>query len=220
MSEKSLQDLQVFLSSPSSPTAAQLPQQHNFHRVVEALLLVANEPLSLQELNELLDTPGKGTVHQVMIDLQRTWQEEKRGIQIVEVAQGWQIRSHPDMREWVQKLKQGKPKRLSKAALEALSIIAYRQPVTRSEVEQIRGVDSSAVIQKLIAWELATVVGRREEEPGKPELIGTTEQFLNVFNLRDLLELPTLDSLSPDSPEEPLESINPLEALDIHFSKP
>ena len=219
MSDKTLQDLQLFLSSPSSPGVVQT-LTHDFHRIVEALLLVANEPLNLHELNELLDNPGTTVVHQVLLDIQRTWQEERRGIQVFEVAQGWQIRSHPDMCEWVQKLKRGKPKRLSKAALEALSIIAYRQPVTRSEVEQIRGVDSSAVIQKLIAWDLAEVVGKQEGEPGKPELIGTTDTFLSVFNLRDLLELPTLDSLSPQPQlSVNVEPINPLDALGVHFPK-
>lgn len=217
MSDKHLQDLQSFLSSPNIQTTG-FNQNHDFQRIVEALLLVANEPLSLNQLNDLLDNPGRHVVHQVLIDLKQTWNEEKRGIQIMEVAQGWQIRSHPDMSSWVQKLKHGKPKRLSKAALEALSIIAYRQPVTRSEVELIRGVDSSAVIQKLIAYELAEVVGRREEEPGKPEVIGTTDTFLNVFNLRDLLELPTLDSLSQTPTSDDItESINPLDALGIHF---
>ena len=217
MPDKHLQDLQSFLSSPHTQHTG-FTQTHDFHRIIEALLLVANEPLSLNQLNDLLDNPGRNVVHQILLDLKQTWNEEKRGIQIIEVAQGWQIRSHPDMCSWVQKLKQGKPKRLSKAALEALSIIAYRQPVTRSEVELIRGVDSSAVIQKLISYELAEVVGRREDEQGKPEVIGTTDNFLNVFNLRDLLELPTLDSLSPNpKSEDVIASINPLDALGIHF---
>ena len=152
------------------------------------------------------------------VDLKQTWNEEKRDSNH-EVTQGWQ-HAHPDMINGY-KLKHGKPKRLSKAALEALSIIAYRQPVTRSEVELIRGVDSSAVIQKLISYDLAEVVGRREEEPGKPEVIGTTDTFLNVFNLRDLLELPTLDNLSqnPQS-DDIIESINPLDALSSFQNSP
>ena len=146
-------------------------------------------------------------VQEALRTLQQSWREEKRGIKIEEVAHGWQIRTSAKYGHWVRRSIQGKPKKLSKASLEVLSIVAYRQPVTRSEIDQIRGVDSSAVISKLIQAQLVTNVGRREEDPGKPLLLGTTDEFLSLFNLRDLLSLPTLKDL--DDMDSGFQGISP-----------
>lgn len=182
---------------PSQPVIleGQPPPPDQLPMILEALLLVSNQPLTLEHLNQILHRPGKNLLYQSLMDLQQTWNEERRGIQILQVANGWQIRSNPQVAHWVREFLQGKPKKLSKAALEALSIIAYRQPVTRSEVDQIRGVDSNAVIQKLQQLQLVTGVGKKEDDPGKPILLGTTDEFLSLFNLRDLLDLPTLKDL-------------------------
>lgn len=177
------------------PKENQPPPTDEIPAILEAILLAADQPLKLETLNYIVESPGKTVVLEALRILQQSWKEEKRGICVEEIAGGWQIRTSAQYGHWVRRSKQGKPKRLSKASLEILSIIAYRQPVTRSEVDQIRGVDSSAVISKLIQAGLVTNVGRREEDPGKPLLLGTTDEFLSLFNLRDLLELPTLKDI-------------------------
>ena len=171
------------------------PSIEDLPMVLEGILFVANEALTLDQLNNLLDKPGKNLIYQTLLDVQKSWQEEKRGMQIHQVENAWQIRSNPRISNWTQRVSESKPKRLSKAALEALAVIAYRQPVTRGEVDQIRGVDSNAVIHKLIQYQLVKTVGKRDDEPGKPEILGTTDEFLSVFNLRDLLDLPTLQDI-------------------------
>ena len=221
MSEKEIPivDLQEFLSGP---LPAQSPKQigRQWHAVLEAVLFASSTPLTLDELRNIIEEIPKSTIHQVLLDIQKNWQESKRGIQLVEVATGWQFRTHPDTAAYVRKLDHIKPKKLSKAAMEALAVVAYRQPVTRSEVEQIRGVDSSAVIHKLVQLNLVHVVGKKEEEPGKPELLGTTTEFLSHFNLRDLLSLPSLTApMQSDVPIIPApEMVDPLMALQVHLN--
>lgn len=221
MSEKEIPivNLQEFLSGPQpAHTPKQIGRQ--WHAVLEAVLFASSTPLTLDELRNIIEEIPKSTIHQVLLEIQQNWQESKRGIQLVEVATGWQFRTHPDMATYVRKLDHIKPKKLSKAAMEALAVVAYRQPVTRSEVEQIRGVDSSAVIYKLVQLNLVHVVGKKEEEPGKPELLGTTTEFLSHFNLRDLLSLPSLTA--PMQSDEPLtpapEMVDPLMALQVHLN--
>ena len=177
---------------PKVPKEDLPPPTDELPAILEAILLAADKPLKIEALNYILNSPGKAPVLKALRILQQSWKEEKRGIRVEEVAHGWQIRTAAEYGHWVQRSKDGKPKKLSKASLEVLSIIAYRQPVTRAEVDQIRGVDSSAVISKLIQAQLVTNVGRREDDPGKPLLLGTTDGFLSLFNLRDLLALPTL----------------------------
>ena len=108
-----------------------------------------------------------------------------------EVAGGYQFRTHPSTREWVQQLIAGRPVRLSRAQLETLAIVAYRQPITRPEIDEIRGVDSGSTLKVLLDRELIRILGKKEE-PGRPLLYGTTKEFLEFFNLSDLRELPTL----------------------------
>ena len=211
--------LQDFLSGPQhTHTPKQVGKQ--WHAVLEAVLFAASSPLTLEDLRNIIEDLPKGTIHQLLIEIQKSWQESKRGIQLVEVATGWQFRTHPDTANYVRRLDHIKPKKLSKAAMEALAVVAYRQPVTRSEVEQIRGVDSSAVIYKLVQLNLVHVVGKKEEEPGKPELLGTTAEFLSHFNLRDLLSLPSLTA--PIQNEEPIpqpkEVLDPLTAIQVHLN--
>lgn len=221
MSEKEIQivNLQEFLSGPQPPhTPKQIGRQWN--AVLEAILFASSTPLTLDEIRNIVEEIPKSTIHQVLLEIQQSWQESKRGIQLIEVANGWQFRTHPDTALYVRKLDHIKPKKLSKAAMEALAVVAYRQPVTRSEVEQIRGVDSSAVIYKLVQLNLVQVVGKKEEEPGKPELLGTTSEFLSHFNLRDLLSLPSLSApMQSNVPNTPApEMVDPLMALQVHLN--
>ena len=222
MSEKEIPivSLQDFLSGPQlSHRPKQIGKQ--WHAVLEAVLFASSAPLTLEDLRSIIEDLPKGTIHQLLLEVQQSWQESKRGIQLVEVATGWQFRTRPDTASYVRKLDHIKPKKLSRAAMEALAVVAYRQPVTRSEVEQIRGVDSSAVIYKLVQLNLVHVVGKKEEEPGKPELLGTTSEFLSHFNLRDLLSLPSLTSpMQHDEPVlQPQEAlVDPLTALQVHLN--
>lgn len=221
MSDKEIPivNLQDFLSGPQpTHTPKQIGKQ--WHAILEAVLFASSTPLTLEDFRNIVEELPVSTIHQLLIEIQRNWQESRRGIQLVQVATGWQFRTHPDTASYVRKLDHIKPKRLSKAAMEALAVVAYRQPVTRSDVEQIRGVDSSAVIYKLVQLNLVHVVGKREEEPGKPELLGTTAEFLSHFNLRDLLSLPSLTA--PMQHEEPViqpqEALDPLKALQVHLN--
>lgn len=114
-----------------------------------------------------------------------------RGVTVAEVAGGWQLRTRPEHAELVKTFLQAKPGRLTRAALETLSLVAYKQPVTRAEVEDVRGVDCGAVLKGLLERRLIRILGKKEE-PGRPLLYGTTPTFLEVFGLRSLRELPTL----------------------------
>jgi len=218
-------DLQAFLTGPNTPTEPKEQIGKHWHSILESILFAAPSPLTITDIHHIIEDLPKSTLHQLLLDLQLRWHDERRGIQLIEVATGWQFRTHPSTASYVQKMRLIKPKRLSKAAMEALAVIAYRQPVTRAEVEQIRGVDSSAVIYKLVQLNLVQVVGKKEEEPGKPELLGTTSEFLSHFNLRDLLDLPSLDqetSLGKDalsvSNITTVDEIDPLTALQVHIN--
>ena len=196
MSDKEIPivSLQDFLSGPQhTNTPKQLGKQ--WHAVLEAVLFAASSPLTLDDLRNIVEDLPKGTIHQLLIEIQKSWQESKRGIQLVEVATGWQFRTHPDTASYVRKLDHIKPKKLSKAAMEALAVVAYRQPVTRSEVEQIRGVAfGSNTIEILMELDWVRPSGRKDVL-GKPIQYTTTENFLNHFNIQKLSDLPTIDEL-------------------------
>jgi segregation and condensation protein B len=137
-------------------------------------------------------------------------------VQVSEVAGGWQLRTAPENAAWVQKLLGGRPVRLTRAQLETLSIIAYRQPVTRPEIDEIRGVDTGATLKLLLDRNLIRILGKKEE-PGRPLLYGTTKEFLEFFNLKDLRDLPTLREFHELTEEhrakvEELEEETPVEA--------
>lgn len=174
---------------PSSP-----PAEHLVEAVVEALLLASERPLGLDELDAIMCGPGVPAVREALASIQDRLRRGAGGIRLVEVAKGWQLRTDPRTAPWVAALRGGRPSRLSRAALETLTVVAYRQPVTRGEVEDLRGVDAGGVMRMLVERGLVAVVGRKEEA-GRPLLYGTTPHFLEVFGLRDLSELPTLRDL-------------------------
>jgi segregation and condensation protein B len=158
--------------------------------VVESLLFVADRPLSLQELYEASGIE-KEQIGKALDKLSGRHREGVSGIVLHEVAGGWQFRTDPSSSEYVRRFLRVKPQRLTRAALETLAIIAYRQPVTRPEIEDIRGVDCGAVIKALLDRKLLKILGKREEV-GRPILYGTTREFLEFFALKDLSSLPTL----------------------------
>jgi segregation and condensation protein B len=159
--------------------------------VLESLFFAADKPLTLERLGELLAPAPRQQIQEALAALQAAGQQADRGIQLHEVAGGYQLRTSPQNAEFVQRLLQQKPVRLTRAQLETLAILAYRQPITRPEIDDIRGVDSGATLKMLLERRLIRVLGKKEE-PGRPLLYGTTREFLEFFNLRDLKDLPTL----------------------------
>ncbi len=158
--------------------------------VVESILFVASDALTL---DQLFDATGidRDKITKALEELQRDRRDGISGLVLTEVAGGWQFRTAAESAEFVRRFLKVKPQRLTRAALESLAIIAYRQPVTRPEIEDIRGVDSGAVLKALLDRRLIKIVGKKEEV-GRPILYGTTREFLEFFALRDLNSLPTL----------------------------
>jgi segregation and condensation protein B len=164
---------------------------HETKIVLEAALLTAQEPLSLADIGKLFGDEFDNARLQALLDeLQRDWQD--RGVELVRLASGWRFQSAPSMRVFLERLSPDKPARYSRAVLETLAIIAYRQPVTRGDIEEIRGVTvSTQVIRTLEERGWIETVGHREV-PGRPALLATTRAFLDDLGLRSLQELPPL----------------------------
>ena len=158
--------------------------------VVETLLFLAEKPLGVEEIRAAtgLEAPR---ISRALDALSGHYREGVSGIVLHEVAGGWQLRTSPDNSAFARRYLRVKPQRLTRAALETLAIVAYRQPVTRPEIEEIRGVDCGAVVKALLERRLVKILGKKEE-PGRPILYGTTREFLEFFALKDLASLPTL----------------------------
>jgi segregation and condensation protein B len=170
--------------------------EHPLTNVLEAILLAAGRPLSLAQIAELFDEPRRptdGELGEALADLGRRY--DGRGVELKEVASGWRVQVRPVHSDVVSRLWQERPTRYSRALLETLALVAYRQPITRGEIEAIRGVTvASTIMRTLFERNWIRVVGHREV-PGRPELLGTTREFLDYFGLRRLDELPTLAEL-------------------------
>ena len=162
--------------------------------ILEAALLVSQEPLPLSELKKLFDEElSSDALRRALDDLRQDWQG--RGIELTHVASGWRFRARPEYQPFIDRLNPQKPPRYSRAVLETLAIVAYRQPCTRGDIEEIRGVVVSAnIIKSLETRGWIEVVGHKEV-PGRPELFATTRAFLDDLNLSSLEELPRLDDL-------------------------
>lgn len=161
-------------------------------RVLETALICAPQPVTVRELRTLFDDAlGSDTVKMLLLQLQQDW--ALRGVELVQVATGWRFQSRPEMREYLDRLHPEKPPRYTRATLETLAIIAYRQPVTRGDIEDIRGVTvNSLIIKQLEDRGWVEVIGHRETV-GRPALFATTRQFLDDLGLQSLDQLPTLD---------------------------
>lgn len=162
--------------------------------LLESLLLAAGTPVPLPRLVEVLDGPARRDVVAALKNLGERYEGEGRGLRLVHVAGGWQLRSAPEHGPLVRKLLGGRPPRLSRAMLETLAIVAYRQPCTKPEIEAIRGVDADATLNTLLERRMVKITGRKEA-PGRPLLYATTREFLEVFGLPDLHALPPLAEL-------------------------
>jgi segregation and condensation protein B len=157
--------------------------------IIESLLFVSERPLQLGDFKRLTGERDAGKLTAAIEELRLRRQDA--GVVIVEVAGGWHLRTHAENAPWVARILTGKPPRLSRAMLETLAIVAYRQPITRPEIDEIRGVDCGPVLKTLLERGLVRMIGKKEDV-GRPILYGTTPEFLRAFSLRDLTELPTL----------------------------
>ena len=178
------------VSSPASDQG--LADLRTLKGILEALLFVSGDPIPITRFLALLGAVTKQQVEQALTSLRLDYEQESRGLQLTEVAGGYRIMTKPEFAPWLKRLEKVKaPSKLSRSALESLAIIAYKQPIVRAEVEQIRGVETSGVIRTLLERKLVRIVGRKEE-PGRPIMYGTTKFFLEHFGLRDLSQLPPL----------------------------
>ena len=182
-------------------------------RIVEALILSSPEPISAARLAEIIPYCDAGQAKDLVNELNTEYGEQDRSFEIWDVAGGYQLRTRAEFSGYLQKLQKERALRLSQAALETLAIIAYRQPVTRAEIEEVRGVDAGATVKSLLERHLIRIAGQREV-PGRPMLYGTTRRFLEVFGLERLKDLPTLRELDELAREQGLME-QTAEALDV-----
>ncbi len=163
--------------------------------LIEALLFISGEPVSLKTLKNITEF-SESELRDLINNLMSEYKEKDGGLFIIEIANGYQIVTNSAYAEWLKKFKStAASSKLSMPALETLAIIAYKQPIIKAEVEQIRGVNSDGVIKTLLDRRLVKIMGRKEA-PGKPLLYGTTREFLQYFGLKDLTELPTIKELT------------------------
>lgn len=168
--------------------------------ILESVLFACAEPMTLARLSEVVAGPSRAELKAALGALGERLENDRRGIRLVEVAGGHQFRTSPEHAEWVRRLFQQRPWRLTRATLETLAIVAYKQPITRAEIETIRGVDVDSVLASLLSRKLVKITGRKDVV-GRPLLYGTTRQFLEVFGLRDLAALPGLAEVASAMPE-------------------
>jgi segregation and condensation protein B len=178
--------------------------------IIEAMLFVSGEPLTLREIAINLEATPK-YVEEVLEELIEDYNIEERGIKLISINGGYQLVTKPEYSDYIQKLlKKNKRQSLSQASLESLAIIAYKQPITRIDIDEIRGVKSDSAIQRLLEKDLIKEIGRLEV-PGRPILYGTSEEFLRQFGLQDLKELPSLDLFSFDNTIEEIDESSEIE---------
>ncbi|MCH7911418.1 MAG: SMC-Scp complex subunit ScpB [Deltaproteobacteria bacterium] len=176
--------------------------------VVESLLFVSESAVTLDRMSAVLEGVEKKEILSVIEELRSEYESQGRGILLFEVAGGFQMRTPKENADWVKNLLRGRAARMSRATLETLSIVAYKQPVTRVEIEHVRGVSVDGVLSTLMERRLVRIVGRKDVL-GRPFLYSTTREFLELFSLKDLTGLPTLKemeevSLPQISEDEPL----------------
>ena len=172
--------------------------------IIESLLFVSETPLTMDHLKGIIEEVDTTTIKTAVEELMREYELRNGGFMLKQVAGGYQFRTQGRYNEWIKRLIRPSAPRMSKAALETLAIIAYNQPIIRSDIEHIRGVDSGGVLRMLMERKLVRVLGRKEI-PGRPLIYATTKHFLEVFELKDLKDLPTpreIEELSKSRIEE------------------
>jgi segregation and condensation protein B len=191
------------MSNPESSGSFINRPMEDLKYIIESLLFVADEPLNIDRFRNILGRESAQEIRAALNALAEEYEARKGGFDLREVAGGFQIRSRPEYNDWIKRLVQPNPVRLSKAALETLAIIAYKQPIIRSDIEHIRGVDCGGILRMLLERKLIRVLGRKEI-PGRPIIYATTRHFLEVFELKDLKDLPTpreIEALGNSEPE-------------------
>jgi segregation and condensation protein B len=183
--------------------------------VLESIFFVSEAPLTLDRLCSILEEYERKDISAAVDDLLADCRQGDRGIFLAEVAGGWQLRSLPENADFLRRLSRNRPYRFSQSSMETLAIIAYRQPITRAEVEYLRGVDSGGVLKTLLEKKLIRILGKKDI-PGRPLIYGTTREFLEAFNLKDLASLPTLKELQELTASDLLEKqeVLPLPGID------
>ena len=197
----------------------------NLKSIIESLVFVSETPLSLNRLKAILGDVDLRDIRLALAELKGEYEDRQGGFTLQEVAGGYQFRTRSAYSDWIKKLLKPSPTRLSRAALETLAIIAYKQPIIRADVEHIRGVDSGGVLRMLLEKKLIRVLGRKDI-PGRPMIYGTTKDFLEIFNLKDLSELPSPKEITSlgtpdqdDAPDEALDSVD-AQSLAAHAREP
>jgi len=162
--------------------------------IIEGLIFSSSDRIGIEAIRKVVSEASKDEIQMALDELENEYLERRGGFSLTRVDNGYQFRTLPEIAPWIQALKDLKPWRLSRAALETLAIVAYNQPVTKHKIEQTRGVESSSSIKNLIERELIAVIGR-DDMPGRPLLYATTRIFLQVFGLNDLSCLPRLPDI-------------------------
>lgn len=162
--------------------------------IIEALLFISDLPLTIDKLCDILYEYNREEIRSMVIELQNDFNSSGHGIFLAEIAGGFHFRSRKEYAEIIMRLAKNSASRFSKPALETLAIVAYRQPITRSEIEYLRGVESGGVLKTLLEKNLLRILGKKNI-PGKPLIYGTSKKFLEIFNLKDLKSLPTLKEI-------------------------
>jgi len=182
--------------------------------IVESLLFVSEDPLTIDQIRKVVKDADTKSLREALGTLGEEYERRRGGFFLAEVAGGFQLRTRPQYNQYIKDLLQPSPPRLSKAALETLAIIAYKQPVIRADLEHIRGVDSGGVLRLLLKRRLIRVLGRKEL-PGRPLIYATTKRFLETFDLKDLKDLPTPREIEEFGSEASDELAAAFEALSI-----
>jgi segregation and condensation protein B len=169
--------------------------------IIEALLFSSDKPLAVKDIHDCIPDSEKSDIRNALKVLQHDYEVLDRSFTLKEVAKGYQFRSRPEYGSYILRMFQKTPNRLSKAAMETLAIIAYKQPILRNEIERLRGVDVGGILRTLMEKELIKIMGRKEL-PGRPLIYGTTKRFLEVFDLKDLSSLPKLKEIKDFGADE------------------
>ncbi|MFP4597549.1 MAG: SMC-Scp complex subunit ScpB [Persicimonas sp.] len=190
-------------AQPQAEKAEQVERAdaNKINAILEAIFFASDDPLTLKTLEKCLPEVEGDLVKRALENLRLEYSGTHRGIHLAEVAGGFQMRTNPDFKDHILEMYEARPRKLSRAAMETLAIVAYQQPLTRADVEEIRGVDSSGVIRTLEDHDLVKTIGRLDDL-GRPHIYGTTERFLEFFGLDTLSDLPALDESELESLEE------------------
>ncbi|MGC1676261.1 MAG: SMC-Scp complex subunit ScpB [Candidatus Binataceae bacterium] len=190
-------------------------EEERLKSILESLLFAAGEPLSIARIAAVLEGATKTEIQNSIVTLGAEYSANNRGLAIEEVAGGYQLRTPKEHAQYVRRLLAARPPRLSRPLLETVAIIAYRQPITRPEIEQLRGVDAGGVLETLLERRLVKIEGRKEA-PGRPMMYATTPEFLEVFGLKDLESLPDLKEFQEIERAVEQTETGPVESIETH----